>query len=560
VTTVACAGEWIPRELPAGTALPDPQSWWGEYGYPGWVADLWLDGESPAQVAGHARGGLRIDEPLRPPRSLADPGGTRSFIPLTFYDSLRVVQGVGSARQGFDGALTTLEGRTGGPGPRGADAVLDLRSGDFNWDENSLMVGRRDSTSWLRAEAYDLKRNPFGYYETAGRHMWDLAGGLTRKRHSVWGSFSQEARASSLRSTEEQSTEAHVGSASYRYDAPSGGGFELDYARARSRYESFADYFDQSIRSATNERFAGSMWHRSGFTGSLEYRKEHVLRSLSDEFDAHAHSLWGTFGWSGMLGAGRLDATLGAGTHQALDNKLYPAPSVSYEVQGSGFTARAGIERVLHAQWVDLVLDVNPFLQSTWAGVLDLNLGSTPQRHARLTYLAGRTRARIIINRTPLEEFALRTGAFPDPDLYGFGLFSAEGHTEWRALFFTGSAFVLSRPRSDAQSRVDPGSGGRAIVGTRFHLFQGDLAVQLWGGAEGVGARESEIAAERVLPAYATSSFGTTIRWGEVWITVRARNLENESHEEPWEDAESGLEALGPGRELRFALTAVLHN
>jgi hypothetical protein len=195
----------------------------------------------------------------------------------------------------------------------------------------------------------------------------------------------------------------------------SGGGFELDYARARSRYESFADYFDQSIRSATNERFAGSMWHRSGFTGSLEYRKEHVLRSLSDEFDAHAHSLWGTFGWSGVLGAGRLDATLGAGTHQALDNKLYPAPSVSYEVQGNGFTARAGIERVLHAQWVDLVLDVNPFLQSTWAGVLDLNLGSTPQRHARLTYLAGRTRDRIIINRTPLEEFALRTGAFPDP-------------------------------------------------------------------------------------------------------------------------------------------------
>jgi hypothetical protein len=84
--------------------------------------------------------------------------------------------------------------------------------------------------------------------------------------------------------------------------------------------------------------------------------------------------------------------------------------------------------------------------------------------------------------------------------------------------------------------------------------------VQLWGGAEGVGARESEIAAERVLPAYATSSFGTTIRWGDVWITVRARNLENEIHEEPWEDAESGLEALGPGRELRFALTAVLHN
>ncbi len=545
------------RDL-VGSSLPDPVSWVGEYGRPAWTADQWLATGAPATLAGHARGGLSLLEPGRPPRTMMDPGGGPSFTPLPWYDSLRVTYGEGGARLGFDGALGVIEGRTGGTGPRGAEAVVNVGSGDLGWDENSLMIGRRDTMSWLRGETYGLNRGIAGYLDPAGRHMWGLAGGIRRGGHGIEANFSQQGSAGRVLGTEEEATAMRIGSGRYTLTA-AGGGIEAGYARGRSRHTSFSDFFDESLRNATATRWSGRLWHRSGTWASGEYRTEHVLRSESDEFNAHTRSAWGVLGWEGQAGPGRLDAELGAGRHASLGRNDM-APSIAYEVRGRNVVARAGVERVIHAVWTDLALDQQPFLQRTWAGVVDLSFGATPRFGARVTALAGRTRSRAVITRTPIEDVALRIGAAEDPEPYGFGLVTGEAHTEWWRLFASASAFALHRDPSDIQPRVDPGFAMRAVAGTRFRLFQGDIGIDVYGGLEGVGTRESELTDQRTLAGYATSSIGTVVTFGDVWITIRARNLENEIHEEPWLDSESSLEALGPGREIRFALTAVLHN
>ena len=80
-----------------------------------------------------------------------------------------------------------------------------------------------------------------------------------------------------------------------------------------------------------------------------------------------------------------------------------------------------------------------------------------------------------------------------------------------------------------------------------------------------VGPRSSEFSGLR-LPGYAVSTGGLLFTLGDATITIRLRNLENRSPLEPWLDTSSvqgnrlGTEALGPGREIRFAMTLNLLN
>jgi hypothetical protein len=96
-------------------------------------------------------------------------------------------------------------------------------------------------------------------------------------------------------------------------------------------------------------------------------------------------------------------------------------------------------------------------------------------------------------------------------------------------------------------------------------MFTGDLGVEAYAGVDYVGSRDSEFRPQR-LPGYATSSAGVLFRLVDATITIRARNLENHFPEEPWLDASTNLDpalasqALGPGREFRFALTLNLRN
>jgi len=595
----------VPRSELLRTALPDVQSWWSEYGRPGWVANRWLFEEAPWVLAGHVRGTFRLDEPGRAPRRLIDPAGLGSFTPLSWYDSVRVQPGAGAATQGFGGAFVTVEGMSGHDvaptrATSGAEGVADLRSGDGAWDENSLMVSRRDTVSWLRIEAHGLTRGPAGTLDLAGRHVWQVDGGMRRGAHELAVAYAAQGVGATLLGTEQEDTWAQVGSATYRWHARSGGA-ELAFSRGRSRTISYSEFFPLSRRASAASELSARAW-RSGFTGGIRYDREETARDFADIFHARARSYWADGGWTGELGGGRLVVAVGAGKHDAFSTPEV-APSVSYEVGAGAIRARVGAERVLNAVWSDLALvpgthrTYAPFLQRTLLGVADVTIGTHYERQLRTWVLAGRTNSRAIASRTPLSEATLRRleglpvlqrGIAEDPDPYTFALVSAEGRMisesvpllrslPWlgrafrphrtSAWFGEAYGFGLVKPAQTVSPNVDPVIGGRAIVGGRWRLFQGDLGIEAYGGGDFVGSRWSEFR-EYQLPGYGVSSLGLLFTLADATITIRARNLENRFRLEPWLDTSLNIdpngpfagEAVGPGREIRFALTLTLRN
>jgi hypothetical protein len=69
---------------------------------------------------------------------------------------------------------------------------------------------------------------------------------------------------------------------------------------------------------------------------------------------------------------------------------------------------------------------------------------------------------------------------------------------------------------------------------------------------------EEAEAESRSLPGYATGVVKMLATLADVIVTVQVRNLENRRHEEIWYDCQTSTEALTPGREWRFGLTALL--
>jgi hypothetical protein len=538
------------------TSLPDAASYWGEFGRPGWIGSRWLDAGEPWVLAGLARGAFHLDEPGRGPLDLTDPTSEGSITPLVWFDSLRIGYGEGAATEGYSGALATVETNPAGVGPERTRSVVDLRSGDYGWDENSVMIERRDSTTWLRGEALSINRNFFGSYEPAGRHQWGLSGGARRGPHEIQASFAQRGVASRLAGSEQENTTSRAGSAGYGFSTKE---FQsnVEFRRGEDHRESVSDFFDLSRRDASAWAVDGTVRHRSGLLASFDYEEQRVTRTVSEDFEARSRRAWAALRWTRPAGDGVLDLELGGGRHSGFDTPQF-APGITYRIERPSFRLRIGAERVLYAVWSDLEPAQDPFMQQTWAGVVDVSMGPDHLRHLGLVLLGGRTTSRALVARQPLTDVALRVGLFEDTEPYDFGLAAFEGRWNWGIVFATGQVFGLVRKASDLQPLVDPGYGGRAVVGTNFRLFQGDLGVGIYAGAENVGERQSEESSDRVLPGYTTSSAGIVLTLADAIVSVRARNLENEVHEEPWIDSSVGLEALGPGREIRFALTLLL--
>ena len=540
------------------SGLPDLPAWWAEFGRPGWIADSWMSPHGPWVLAGHARGGWDLQEPGRAPRGMPEPGPGPADTPLASYDSVVVRLGEGGAWSGFRGALATAYGLPAPREKRGAETVVDLGSGDFGFDDNALMVDRVDSLAWVRGEALGANRGAFGSTDLAGRHRWGVSAGLERRRHGLEGTFAQRGVGARLLDEDEESNAGGSGSLTYRYRASHWRG-SLTGARGYDHHESFGSLLLTSRRDASGGVLMAEVHHESGLEGRLETRQARVSRTESEPFEAATSEAWAVLGFRRPWGDGELSAAVGGGRLGATSDWEL-APSLHYRTAFVGGRAHLGAERVLHGTWSDLAVDEAPFLQSSWVGTAELEVGTRP-RVLRASLLAGRTHDRAIAVRVPLTDLGLRAGLARDPDAYDFGLLWAELGTQWwRRLRLGGEGFGLVRRSGPTQPRVDPGYGYRGWMETGFRAFRGDLGVVVRAGVEGVGERDSEFDPGRVLPGYATTAAQVQLSLASAIVTFRARNLENELHEEPWFDAATGLQALGPGREFRLVMTLLLGN
>jgi hypothetical protein len=539
------------------SGLPDLPGWWAEFGRPGWIADSWMSPQGPWVLAGHARGGWDLQEPGRAPRALPEPGPGSADTPLASYDSVVVRLGEGGAWSGFRGALATAYGLPAPREKRGAETVVDLGSGDFAYDDNALMVDRVDSLAWVRGEAMGSNRGAFGSTDLGGRHRWGVSTGLTRGRHQLEGTLSQRGVAARLLDEEEESNDGASGSVTYRHRANHWRG-SVTGARGYDHHESFGTFLT-SLRDASGGVVMAEVQHEAGLEARVEARREHVSRTESEEFEAATSEAWAVLGLRRPWGDGELSAAVGGGRLGATGD-WDVAPSLHYRTAFVGGRAHLGAERVLHGAWSDLAAGQSPFVQSSWVGTAELELGARPQ-FLRASLLAGRTHNRAIFGRVPLTDHGLRLGQTRDPDSYDFGLLWAEVETQWwRRVRLGGEGFGLVRRSGSAQPRVDPGYGYRGWVETGFRAFKGDLGAVVRVGLEGVGERDSERAPGPVLPGYATTAAQVQLSLASAIVTIRVRNLEDELHEEPWIDVVTDLQALGPGREFRFVLTMLLGN
>lgn len=506
-------------------------------------------------MAGHVAGGLELVEPGRVPHDLPAFAGGAVHSPLAWYEALSDTLAPGGACGGFRGALARVTGE-----PRrvsGTTSVIDLRGGSFGFDDNSVQVDRRDSLVWLRAEAYSSRRLAAGALDQSGRHLWGAAGGARRGAHEFAAAFAQRGAATRLLGSEEESHSARSGSVTWRgrWSRWTGG---AGFARGTAHAESFADFYDLSRRDADEMRLDASLAHDAGVDARIEYGSGRVSRTVSEDDEWRARSLWGAVRWRREVEDGEVVLELGAGRHGTRDGVDW-APAAWFRTGAGRVRARAGVERVLHAVWSDLG-GGEPFLQRTWAGVLEVDADAGPLRGGRVSFLGGRTTGRAVMTRVPNTEFALRTGVVPDPEPWAFGLLRADGRWTFGRVGVGGEGFALWRPDHLVQPRVDPGFGARAWARSDFAWFGGDLGVGVQLGAVAVGPREVESEPGRFAPGYVTNEALGRFTLADALISVRVRNLENVAREQPWIDFLTGEPALGPGREWRFAVTLLLQN
>jgi hypothetical protein len=550
-------------------------SWWSEAGSAGWNTGVWLGTGPPWVLAGHAIGGWSLEEPGRAPQGLPFPGVAAMHTPLVWYDSVSVSLGEGAAWRGFGGTLATAVGNGSRPSAPGGHAVVDLRSGQFEFDENALSIERGDSSTWFRGEAVSGSRGKVESLDLLGRHLWGVSGGVQKRRHRLEGCFAQRGASATLVAGEEQAAGDESGALRYGYRS---GAFEAAFTaeRGHDHHQGLIDGIP-SRRDASEVRAAAEAKHatdQQDWGVRLEWRRAHVARTEfeppSEVFDQRASSVWGAARYERPIGEGRVLVELGAGHHSAFGGLDF-APAVSYRFHARSLAARIGFERVLDPVWSDLDPETEPFLQRTWAGVFEVDAGEREARRARATFLFGRTYDRAVVRRLPLEELWLRLGILRDAGPYDFALLSLSGRWEMGRASLGADGFALAHDPSTIEPCVDPGYGLRSWLAWRHSAFQGDLGISLRVDLEAVGGRESqggmpglcgdlETLPPRALPGYLTAGAGATLTLADAVVTVRVRNLEDRPREQTWIDCSTFSEALGPGREWRFAVTVRLSN
>jgi hypothetical protein len=102
---------------------------------------------------------------------------------------------------------------------------------------------------------------------------------------------------------------------------------------------------------------------------------------------------------------------------------------------------------------------------------------------------------------------------------------------------------------------VDPGDGGRVFVEGSFRVFANDLGVRMRVEGAGIGPRESEAFPPRELNAFATLDAVVIATLADAVLTFSMRKLADVAQPQVWLDPRTGVEALGPGREMHFGLS-----
>jgi hypothetical protein len=492
--------------------------------------------------------------------NLPPPGTVGAQAAIAGFDSLHVSAGEGGAWEGFEAALGRARagpGIDGRPGDgRRARTDLTFTSGSNGLRDNAVSLWRGDSLGGLRIEAASGERGAAGGI-AGGRDLYGIAGATVRGPHRIEGAFAHRRANARLAGGEAEDARDEAGRVAYRR---LGDRWRLTAALVRGYGHHDSDgpggtlperrrLADATAGDLTIER-AGTR-DRWGVRGS--WRETAVTPDAQAGGRVRARALWGAARWQGPVGEGELEIAVGAGHHDAL--RATPvAPSLVWRFRGAPWDGRVTFERLLTPVWSDLAPGESPFLQDTWAGGLDLGAASPGGGRARAGFLAGHTRHRAILERRPLEALALRSGMRAEAQGYDFGLVTAEAGWRTRRWGIAIEGFVLARDASALQPQVDPARGGRALIEAGFSLFGGDLQVRPRCEVWAVGPRESEAVPSRALPGYGLLTGALELTVADATVLIEGRNLGDHRTVRTWVDSATGVEAPGPGRELRMSL------
>lgn len=536
-------------------------SWWSAPGRPGFASGAWLGTAFPWAFAGHALGGIALDEPAGAPGALPGPGVAQARRPLAWSDTLTFEMLPASA-WGFDSALLGARAWSR-PEPGGhATSTVSLAQGTDAWDENALAVARGDSTRWLRAEVLAGNRGASESLERAGRHLWGLGAGFTRGRSRWSARYAQRGAAGALQGGIEQDVTGESGGVEWSYD---GRGYHAGAAveRGDDGHVSQGDGIVPSRRDAGETRARAELLAPAlGGVATLTVTgsETRVARAYTDStvFDRTGRALWVNGSLERAAAGGALEAGLGAGRDDRAGRTVL-APRLAWRGTLGRLGVRVAGERLTRPVWYDLAPDQAPFLQSTWAASAEASAAG-PRWRARAGLMTGRTTERAVVFRLPLEDLWLRDGWQADPVRARFVL--AHGGIEGHAGNFEtgGEGFALGRDRSAIQPNVDPNWGARGWGRWRTRAFQGDLGVAVRLEVTVTGTRQSEEAIPRRLRPFAMSAAALELALADARIVIEARNLEDVTHLETWTDPTTGDLARGPAREVRMVVSLRLLN
>jgi hypothetical protein len=539
------------------SVLPGAASWWAEPGRPGARPGAWLDSGFPPGFGGLVLGGLEVADldgtaPHGPwPPTVAE---TR---PVAVYDSLELE--ALPLRAGLGAPVARLvAGRAPPPGPR-ARALFGFTSGDYAVEETSLLAERLSRDRVLRIETVSATRGDAGPLGLAGRHAWSVFVASRRGDHRVEGSYAQRGAAQQLATGSlGEASGGEAGHLAWRWErGERHAGLTLE--RAHTFRESFGFSLPYSRRDADENRVRASAGVRRG-PDAVEVEARFLRARVRRAFDGEA--LWRADAWSAgtrasrALGDGAVEAELALARDGALGGARV-APALAYRFQGARVRGGASVARLLAPAWSDLPSGEEAFLQRTWAGGLEVAARGRAAS-VGVSFTAGLTHDRAVVLPGPLADVWLRAGLARDAGRSAFALSRISVGWQPGRFDLGGEGFALARSGDGAT--LDPPRGARAHAAAEVSLFGGDLRLAARAEVEAQGPRTSPAPREVRIPGYASAGGTLTLRLADVTLAIRARNLEDRRRAEPWIDPDTGIEALGPGREVRFTMTWLLND
>ncbi|NOT32576.1 MAG: hypothetical protein HOP12_00220, partial [Candidatus Eisenbacteria bacterium] len=538
---------------------PDAPASWSLAGRPGFGPEIIPGAGYPWALAGHVAGAWSIEDRLEAGGLAPLPGGRGVMPPLTGATSVATRWGGEGAWEGFGATLakTSVEREGLAPGRGPMVSLFSFGRGSSAEARNDLYAARRDSTRFFAGQVSEWERGGVGPFLVSGAHRYALVADIPTSRVRLSGAFAQHGIASAVTSGEASDL---TGAAGWlRLGVPLvNGEATLRVGRSYDHRESFGGILVYGRRDAQRAHVEAGWSRRTAaheFSAVARFERAEVVRALTGfaRTEWEEDELWTAARWRTPIFGGALEAALGAGHSAALSSSEW-APTLAWSGRAASLPLRLVAERIVSPVWSDLAPGGLPFRQSLWSGSAETEFRSDPMR-VRLHAGIGRTEARVLTSRLPIEAWWLRVGARSDPEPSTFALVSAELRAARGPFELTADGFVLQRTTESLEARVDPNAGGRARLELRGRLFENDLEVRLRGDVAFVGTRESEAPTPDPLEAYVTFGAGVVATLGDVVMVVDARRLEDQPREEVWIDPLSGFPARGPGREFRFTFT-----